>query len=112
MEGCRGLGHLAYSHDGTIIACCGEEGIVVRDARSGDLLHKLSHIGHIYDVAFSQGGRFLASGGRDFVVRIWDAETLAVIPELRGHGSYVYSVIFSSDGSTLLSASNEGKIIR
>ena len=63
------------------------------------------------DITYSQDGRFLASGGEDWVVRVWDAETLDAIAELEGHDGYVYSVIFSSDGSTLLSASHEGKMI-
>lgn len=112
MEGCRKWGRLAYSHDGTKIACCGVEGIVIRDAQSGELLNKISNIGEIYDVGYAQDGRFLASGGRDTMVRVWDAKTLGIVAEFQGHTDIVLSVIFCSNGSTLLSASDGGKMIR
>lgn len=111
MVGCRGWGRLAYSHDGTKIACCGEEGIVVRDAVNGELLNKLSDIGYVDSVTYSQDGKYLASGGPDEEVHVRDATNLALVAKLKGHRSYVYSVIFTSDGTTLLSASNEGKMI-
>lgn len=110
MEGCKGLGLLAYSRDVTKVACCGQGGIVIRDAQSGELLKKLSDMGDICDVASSQDGRFLASGSGDQVVRVWDAETLGVVAEYEEHGGFLYSV-FSSDGNTLLSASFEGKMV-
>lgn len=70
------IGHLAYSHDGTKIAYCGEEfeGIIVRDAESGELLNEISEIGHIhvYDITYSWDGKFLISGDKDFAVCVWD----------------------------------------
>lgn len=74
MPICNEIGHLAYSHDGTKIACCGEEGIIVRDAESGELLNEISEIGHIhvYDITYSRDGRFLVSGDKVFAVRVWD----------------------------------------
>lgn len=112
MKGCQEYGRLAYSQDGIKLACCGKEGIAIRDARSGEQVNELSDIGYVFDLAYSQDGRFLASGGMNFNVRIWDAATFTAIAVYKGHAGHMFSVSFSSKGSTLLSASFKGKIIR
>lgn len=111
MEGCREWGRLAYSNDGARIACCGAEGIVIRDTQSGELLEELSDIGYIIVIAHSQGDKFLASGCENGITRVWDAKTFVVAAEHIEHANYVFSVAFSSDGESLISASNEGKMV-
>jgi hypothetical protein len=55
-------------------------------------------------VAWSPGGRRLASAGADGTVRVWDARTGRQALTLRGHTGMVYSVSWSPDGSRLGSA--------
>ena len=43
-------------------------------------------------------------------VRIWDAETLELRIELRGHAQYVKALAFSPDGTMLGSASGDGTV--
>src|SRR5262249_43577240 len=45
------------------------------------------------------------SAGADGTVRVWEADTEAGVPILRGHSSYVRRVVFSPDGNWIASGS-------
>ena len=59
------------------------------------------------NLAFSPDGRFLASGGEGYTVRIWDVKTGREADPLRGHKEDVYAVAFSPDGRWLASAGED-----
>lgn len=63
-------------------------------------------------LAFSPDGRMLAAGYgySDSIIRLWDAVTGALVGELKGHKGWVCALIFSSDGRTLFSASEDQTI--
>lgn len=65
------------------------------------------HWGEVYAVAWSPDGRWIASGGQDLDVRLWDPVTMQPRAVLRGHGSYVHSLAFAPDSRTLASASQD-----
>jgi len=77
------------------------------------LLELRGHGSIVWNVAFSPDGRFVASvsgnfgdtGGRDFSVRIWNAETGEQLHVLEGHTERVVSLAFSPSGTELATAS-------
>lgn len=59
----------------------------------------------VTSVAISPDSRIVAAGSLDMLVRLWDAQTGALIERLRGHNDSVYSVAFTPDGTRLVSGS-------
>jgi WD40 repeat protein len=72
---------------------------------STPLLTLHGHTDQVWGVAVSRDGRWVASGGEDNMVRLWDAQTGELIHSFRGHSSIVSRVAFSPDGKRLASAS-------
>jgi serine/threonine protein kinase len=61
-------------------------------------------------VAFSPGGRLLASGSLDKTIRFWDVATGGLRHSLKGFLGYVNSVAFSPDGKFLAAADVDNTI--
>jgi WD40 repeat protein len=67
---------VAYSPDGTMIASGSEKEARVFDAKSGSRLAALAgHDGGIFAVAFSADSKWVATGGYDGVIRVFEAKT-------------------------------------
>jgi WD40 repeat protein/tRNA A-37 threonylcarbamoyl transferase component Bud32 len=61
-------------------------------------------------VAHSPDGQWIASGGEDKVIRIWDARTGQIARSLRGNGGPVNALAFSPDSRLLASGSDDGLV--
>ena len=67
-------------------------------------------MGKSYSVAFSPDGRYLASGGDNESIKIWDSERLKELATLRGHTDCVNEVAFSPNGRYLASGSDDRSV--
>ncbi len=90
------------------------------DLRSRGLLTTLTgHQDWVWSMAVHPNGRYAASGSGpldpslavDTTVRLWDLETNTELAVLEGHESTVEGVNFSPDGTMLVSASWDGRVI-
>lgn len=66
----------------------------------------------IYDLAYSQGGEFIASTGSDNSIIIWSAETGIIYRTLAGLKKRPNQVAFGKDAKVLWSAGEDGLITR
>lgn len=113
---------LAFSHDGRLLASASlDRTAQVWEIKSGKRMYTLEPEGFIHyvdqepvvnpihapvrAVAFSPDGKWLATGGADRTVRLWDALSGEALKTFQGHRATVTAVKFSPDGSDLVSAS-------
>ncbi|MCT4352192.1 serine/threonine protein kinase [Streptomyces sp. Je 1-79] len=61
------------------------------------------HEGNIESLAVSRDGKFLATGGNDTTLKLWDLTARREKATFEGHTDAVWAVAFSPDGSTLYS---------
>lgn len=82
----------------------------VRPATPSDRPELILQTGHTRSanaVAFSPDNRWLASGGKDNLIKIWDLATGNVLRTLYGHTSNVNALAVSPDGKLLASGSGD-----
>ncbi len=65
------------------------------------------HEKEVFAVAMRPDGSQLATASGDDTVRLWDANSGALLQTLEGHEELVRAVVFSSDGSQLATASGD-----
>lgn len=65
------------------------------------------HIDDILCVAASQDGKFVATGGKDSRLVIWDAETLKVLKVMKHHRAAVNGLVFRRGTNQLYSCSSD-----
>jgi WD40 repeat protein len=99
----------AVSPDGAFIAVARNSGAVALWPTSGGTpVDMAGHNGGAWTVGFSPDGRYLASGGADALVKVWDVQTGLEVHSLSFHTLDVVSVDFGSDSRQLASASSDG----
>jgi len=82
----------------------------VTPAAAGDKPELILQTGHTRSanaVAFSPDNRWLASGGKDNLIKIWDLSTGNVLRTLYGHSGNVNALAVSPDGKLLASGSGD-----
>lgn len=110
---------VAVSADGTRLVSGSKDGTVkLWQAATGRVIHSFerSRDGYgegyrptVLAVAFSPDGKLILAGS-DETLRLWDAESGALLRSIKGHAGTVQSVAFSPDGTRLLSGSKDGAV--
>lgn len=113
---------LAYSPDGKHIATGTHSRHIhiwdLSNMRNGDVLTLSSarvitltgHTDVVYGVDYSPDGRYLASGGQDGKVLIWDLERNKSLPPLKTSQCSVSDVAYSADGRFLAAGCQSGQV--
>uniref|UniRef100_A0A7I4Y5S1 WD_REPEATS_REGION domain-containing protein n=1 Tax=Haemonchus contortus TaxID=6289 RepID=A0A7I4Y5S1_HAECO len=69
-----------------------------------------AHYGHILVLAISSDGKYIASGGHDAVLKIWDFNTLAHVRDFKGHRAPITALCFQLKTNCLFSASRDRSV--
>ncbi|MBI3416518.1 MAG: protein kinase [Verrucomicrobia bacterium] len=109
---------VAFSPDGNTLASGSwDSSVRLWDVRTGQLKEVLKTTHPVYGVAFSPDGKILAAGGGEEVspgepgeVRLWNLDERREIAAFEAHHEGVRSIIFTTDGKTLATASSDGTI--
>ena len=64
----------------------------------------------VYSIAVSSSGEYIASGGADKKVHLWNAHTGQRIRSFEGHEAFIRSVVFHPDNQTVISGSADKTI--
>jgi len=101
---------VAFSHDGRLVAGCGDRLVQIFDVKTGERLHRLQgHTDLINSVAFSPDGGILASGSQDKTIRLWEVSSGKLLQVLTGEKGVspqdepITCVAFFPDGKKLAS---------
>jgi putative intracellular protease/amidase len=98
-------GTLAVSPDGSlVITACGDHGVVTGRDRDAEVLFSFSCGAPVYSVSLSPGSEYLAVGGLEGGVVVFDVEARRQVAELITDHEYISNLTFSSDGGTLAAA--------
>ena len=83
----------------------------LRRAQSSQLADlKDAHSDTVFGVEFSRDGKYLASGGADKFVKVFDVATGKHVRSFEGHTHHVLGVSWKADGSLLASAGADNQI--
>ncbi|ULU08660.1 hypothetical protein L3Y34_019689 [Caenorhabditis briggsae] len=114
---------VAFSPDGNYVISCGKEssivkynvpsrkvvGVIKRHKKRAGVPEEPTHAhyGVIFAVAVSPDQKFVASGGFDQAVKIWNFDTLDHVKDLSGHRGPIFSLQFQLKTNNLFSASQD-----
>ena len=105
----RGDVIVAITGDGSTLAAVGTEGIIeLWNLESFDHLGSIANSagGKVFGLAFSPNSQMLVAG-RSRSIDLWDFRTGELIAVLDGHTSPVRALVFTPDGKTLFSGSEQ-----
>jgi WD40 repeat protein len=101
---------LAASADGRRVVAAGGKTITVAGSSTGDRRTLRPQPATVRSVAMSRDGRFVATGGQDGAIRIWDLETGGPPVVLSGTNGAVTALSFSRDGRRIVSGGDNGEL--
>jgi len=74
------------------------------------LLDLRGHAGLVVSLTNSPDGRYVASGGQDSTIKIWETKSGALVRSWKAHSDVVSALAFSPEGNVLISSSPDRMI--
>lgn len=108
-----GVNAVRFAPLGTVLASCSIDGTALLwTTETGEQVTQLQHPSSsaLRICCFSPSGAFLATGGDDEIVVIWDLSTRSIVRSLEGHEAMVAACCFSPDSSFLVSGGTGGDL--
>ena len=107
----RHLENAVFSPDGSLLACACQRMINVWRISDRKTIATYPTGDDNQGIAFSHDGAMLAAASEsECLIRLWEVSTGRPLREFRGHTSGVFSVAFSRDDQTIISASDDHSI--
>jgi len=110
----KNLRNIDFSEDGRLLVFSEEDKPVIRviDTQEKKIIHSfLKHEDEIESLTLSPDGKYLASGGIDGKVLLWNLKRGVFISRFASHPDYVAHLRFSPDGNYLISCGFEGSML-
>ncbi|VDK87537.1 unnamed protein product, partial [Onchocerca ochengi] len=107
---------VALSHDGRYVVSCSKDATIMKyDLEEGKIVASIkyvkgdckSHQGQIFCLAISGNDRYLATGGSDAVIRVWNFSNLQHVKNLTGHMNSITGLVFRLKAQQLYSCSKD-----
>ncbi len=104
------LHDVAWAPDGTRLVSTSGDGTARVWSMPEGRQSAVMQAGEAFVVAWSPDGERIATGSRDGTVRIWDADSAALMQELR-HDEAIHSLAWAPDGGLLLTGGEHGTVL-
>ncbi len=101
----KSAGRISFSPDSKLLVVPGVPITAFEVATGKEVASLTTHLDFVFGTAYSSDGKFLATAGRDQLVKIWDTTSWRELATIKGHSNAITSVAFSPDNQTLLTAS-------
>ncbi|XP_015903984.1 U3 small nucleolar RNA-interacting protein 2 [Parasteatoda tepidariorum] len=100
---------ISASKDGSIIKWSIEEKKKIKTIPGGKKGSEgyIGHTDQVLAISLSTDDKFLATGGRDKIINIWNPDTMERIHTFRGHKDAITGLVFQKGSHQLISASSD-----
>lgn len=104
---------VVFSHSGLWVATAGFESnlCLINTLGQADRVDLECTCRDIRALAISADDRYLAAGGRDGVIRIWDLQSRQLVREFRAHQQRIRAISFVQDSTQIISG-GEDRMVR
>jgi len=107
-----GVEAAAFDRDASRVASASLDSTVKVWKQSGEPLRTYRPRTQVRALAFSPDGKYLATGGTDGLLRLWDLDSPSdtAVATFRGHSRAINALAFTPDGQNILTASDDATL--